>query len=824
MESGYYLQRKRFHAVGRVVSLAVLALTIVVIVAAFIRSRRQTRPPGPLRAPAALKADVSSIVEGYNTVRVENGRQTFRLTAARDIAYSDGHHDLEEIDLTAFGATIPGPAGREASGGAKTTRIVARRGRYLPGEGLVTFEGDVVVTSSDGLVVTTESLQYQQQDQIATTGVGIGFRQGEIEGHSVGARLSAVTRQLTLLHDVRVISRGDDPQHPEPTRLSGIASPTTTRTKSGGIRLPIEIGSQTASYDEIAGLMRFEGEATAIQGDRTARAATMVGHIDQATRRLRLIELRGAARLSSTPDPRSGGGGQSASDAEIVADEIDFQLDSNELLTSSVARGNARVNSGGPAPGTARKAAPGASVEPVRLSRSILAARLDVEYRIVGTRSLPQKVTSTGRTTARFESREGAGKSPGISERVVEADGMQAFYREDGQTFSRITANGNAVLTVTPRPVTPRAERKTLRGDQFLLNFTETANLIRNFTAESLQAGRVVVEFEPLSGDDPRLKNPKHQNRNLSGRRLTAAFNEQTQDLAELVVDGAARFSEDDRTATAARATYAGPTRIIAMRGKPQVWDSAARTDADEIDANLESGESLLRGKVRTTYFSRDTTGGATPFRNRQAPVTIASESAVVRHREGTARYSGNVRAWQEDDFIRADKIEIDRDAKTLLAAGNAQSAYYQIEREIEKGRKQIVPVFATADRIRYNDSLRRTFYDGSVTIRQGPDLLESASAEALMDEAHRLVEIVSVGRVVMTQPDRLAKGDRLVYTVRDEVARLTGKPATVEDRQHQVLTTSELLTLHLRDGKFEASNGGGEAGRKRVKTTHQLK
>jgi hypothetical protein len=179
-------------------------------------------------------------------------------------------------------------------------------------------------------------------------------------------------------------------------------------------------------------------------------------------------------------------------------------------------------------------------------------------------------VTSTGRTTARFESREGAGKSPGISERVVEADGMQAFYREDGQTFSRITANGNAVLTL-PRARSHRAQsEKTLRGDQFLLNFTETANLIRNFTAESLQAGRVVVEFEPLSGDDPRLKNPKHQNRNLSGRRLTAAFNEQTQDLAELVVDGAARFSEDDRTATAARATYAGPTRIIAI-----AWQAA---------------------------------------------------------------------------------------------------------------------------------------------------------------------------------------------------------------------------------------------------------
>lgn len=797
MESGYYLQRNRFHAIGRIVSLVVLALTVGVIVVAFIRSRRQTRPPGPLRAPAALKADVSSIVEGYNTVRVENGRQTLRLTAARDIAYSDGHHDLEEIDLTAFGATIPG---HEGQGGSRTTRIVARRGSYLPGQGLVTFEGNVVVTSSEGLVVTTESLQYEQEAQVATTDGTIGFRQGEIEGRSVGARLSAITRQLILLHAVRIVSRGDAP----PSDVSPLQSGNSARRDVKN-RLPIEIDSQTASYDEIAGLMRFEGEATAVQGERTARAATMIGHLDQATRRLRLIELRGLARLISAPDKSSTPQGQSAQGAEISADEIDFQLDSNELLTSSTARGNARVTSSS-----------------AGLPRSILAARLDVEYRVAGTRSLPQKVTTSGRTTARFESREGQSQS--ISERVVESDGMQAFYREDGETFSRINANGNALLTVTPRPVTSRSERKTLRGDQFLLTFTENSNLIRTFTADSLESGRVVVEFEPLSADNPRMKSPKRQNRTLSGRRLNATFNELTQDLAELVVDGTARFSEDDRTATAARATYNGATRIVALRGKPQIWDSAARTDADEIDANLESGESVLRGKVRTTYFSRDTTGGATPFRNRQAPVTIASERAVVRHREGIARYFDNVRAWQDDDFVRADKLEIDRDAKTLLATGNAQSAYYQIEREVEKGRKQIVPVFATADRIRYNDSLRRTFYDGSVTIRQGSDLLESANAEALMDEAHRLVEIVSAGRVVMTQPDRLAKGDRLVYTVRDEVARLTGKPATVEDRQHQLLTTSELLTLHLRDGKFEASNDGGDAGRKRVRTTHRLK
>ena len=122
--------------------MTIIVLTIVVIVVAFVRSRRQTRPPGPLRSATAMKADVVSIVEGYNTVRTENGRETLRLKAARDIAYSDGHHELEEVDLTAYGAHLEGQP-------AKTTRIVARRGAYLQSEGVATFEGAVTVTSSE---------------------------------------------------------------------------------------------------------------------------------------------------------------------------------------------------------------------------------------------------------------------------------------------------------------------------------------------------------------------------------------------------------------------------------------------------------------------------------------------------------------------------------------------------------------------------------------------------------------------------------------------------------------------------------------------------
>jgi len=791
MGSEQELKGNRFHAISRIVSLSVIVLTVAVIVVAFVRTRRQTRPPGPLRSAVGLKADVVSIIEGYNTVRTENGRETLRLTAARDIAYSDGHHELEEVDLTSFGEALTGES--PASNQPKYTRIVAKRGSYRQAEGLVTFEGAVKVTSSDGLVVETDALHFEQHQRVASTELAVTFRQGEIEGHSIGGRLSVGSRRLELLKDVRIVTYHD------------------TQAASAD-REPVTIRSQIASYDETDGRMWFEGQAVVTQGGRTARANSITGWLTkkdpQSDRRLQKIELRGGCQLTSSAAPEPAV-------SDIVAAEIDFHFGTREQLEQSVARGDVRAS----------------AVDSAGLPRSILAPLINVDYQVVGNRSRARQLTAQGRATARFDAPE-AGKVPAdITERLVEADVITAHYREDGESFARIDAAGGGLLTVTPRRVTPLAERKTLRADRFALHFAPTGNRILRFEA----VGQVVGEFEFLH---PESKRPK---RTLAGRRLDALFDEKTQDLSTTTMEGAVRFTEADRIATGGRAEWTAATRLVTLRGRPQIWDSTARADAEEIDIRLESNESHLRGRVRTTWFSQESTGGATPFRRRQSPVSVVSDRAIINHPDGSpesargpggqsttsalgghARYTGNVRAWQDSEFIRADQLDLDRAARTLHAVGKAQSAYYQLEREIEKGRKLVVPVFASADQIRYDDGSRRTFYDGEVKIRQGADSIEAANAEALMDQEHRLLEMVAAGQIVLTQPERIARGERLVYNFTSGQATLTGRPASIEDRQQQVQTTGEKLVLNSRDGRFEA--GDDRATRSRVRTTHRVK
>lgn len=753
--------KEKIPTIGRIVSLLLLIGAIAVIVTAFIRARKQAPQTGFVKEAPVLKGKVTSIIEGYKYVKTENGRETLRLLAAKDTAYEDGRHELEKVDLTAFGVER-----------GRSVHIVAERGSYLRDQSQVTFTGNVKVTSSDGLEVTTESLKYDQQSEVASTEEVVQFRRGEISGSSTGASLHAKERDLTLPKNPVVVSSNPDPN------------------KKGAP--PVEIRGDSANYIEKDGLVRFEGNASVTQGERLARADQITGFTNPQTKRIERIELRGNSYLKSQEKGKA---------SEAQSRDMDFFFDEAQQLKSVVANGAARARS-------LEKDAP----------REITAERIELVYKPGEQGSDIQSVTTQGRTVMKLEAIESSANQSEWSERVIEADGVQAFFREDGKNLARAEANGNAALTVTPKRVTPDAEKRRLRAAKFSAEFFETGNALKAFVAEP----NAVAEFEPMQPDG---KDGKRLKKTLSGKKLTANFSQQTQDIADLTVEGDARFTDGERTATAARGVYAAANRTVAMRGKPQLWDSSSRASAEEIDANLDTGESDLRGRVRTTWFSRDSTGGSAPFKNRKAPVTIASDRAIAKHNEGAARYIGNARAWQDDDFVRADNIELDKGERVMTAWGAAQSAFYDFEREVEKGRKQVVPVFATADRIVYTDANRTAHYEGAVKIRQGTDHIEAAVADAVMDEEHRLVSLTASKDVVMTQPSRRATGDQVVYTAATDVAVLTGNLAMVEDREREAVTKSAKLTLHLRDARIEANddNNDGSGTKRRVKTTHRI-
>lgn len=780
--------KDRLISLGRITTLLVLVVTIALVVTAFLRARKRRTGPPPMNATPVLSSRVVSIIEGYQFIRKdEEGREKLRLLAAKDISYDDGHHELEQVDLTVHGDPRS-QAAQKPGAPPQTVRIIADRAVYTKEPGEATFNGHVKLTSSEGLEVLSEMLKYEQAAERATTDQPVQFKQGYLSGSSVTATLDAKARVLTLPKDARLRNANPDPKvQNEP---------------------PVDFSADRATYAELEGNARLEGNATITQGARSARASTITAAINPQTKKLVRVELRGNSYLKSQEPAKA---------SELQGRDIDFVFDEAQRLTSAVATGGARA----------------ASLMP-DAPRELTAERIEAVYRPTEQNSELQTITTQGRTTMKIETPDaplggqpaqpaGQPKPPApaptpSSLRVIEADAVNASFREDGKHLARAEATGNAVLTITPKPVTERSEKRTLRASRFTAEFFETGNALKTFVAQE----SAVADFEPMQ---PKSKLTKKR---LSGKRIDATFHPQTQDVADLTVDGDAKLDDGDRHATAARAVYTASNQTVALRGKPQVWDTAARGAAEEIDANLETGESELRGRVRTTYYSRETTGGAAPFKNGKAPVLIAADRARARHNEGVARYTGNVRAWQEDDFVRADNLELDQGERMMTAWGNAQSAFYNFERENEAGRKETVPVFATSDRIVYTDANRTAHYEGAVKIKQGTDKIDAAVADVVMNEENKLERMTAARDVVLVQPNRRAIGEQVVYTATDDTAVLTGNPAEVSDGERQAVTKAEKLTLHFRDARIEANDANSAKGnkdgpKKRIRTTHRI-
>ncbi|MGH9802531.1 MAG: LPS export ABC transporter periplasmic protein LptC, partial [Blastocatellia bacterium] len=369
--------KEKLPAIGRALSLLLLVVTIAIIVSAFIRARRRPVPPGPIKAESKLKGNVTSRVEGYERVVMDDkGREKYRLRAAVDTAYDNGRHEMEKVDLTAFGEI-------RKDGKPKSVRITSERGAYTPDQSLVTFEEHVVVTSNEGLEVTTERLNYDQKAEIASSDVAVQFKHEGISGSSIGAQLYAKEHLLTLLKDSLIVAKPTvavDPKNKD-------------NPKTGA---PVEIRSVKASYAEAQGVAKFEGNATITQGEKFARADLITGIINVQTKKLERVEMRGNSFLKSQEKTKT---------SELQARDLDFYFDEAQHLKQAAAIGSARATS-------LEKGSP----------REITAEKIDAYYTPGEKESLLQSVVTQGRTTMKIEVVEGATNAKEVSERVIEAD------------------------------------------------------------------------------------------------------------------------------------------------------------------------------------------------------------------------------------------------------------------------------------------------------------------------------------------------------------------------------------------------------------------
>ncbi len=257
------------------------------------------------------------------------------------------------------------------------------------------------------------------------------------------------------------------------------------------------------------------------------------------------------------------------------------------------------------------------------------------------------------------------------------------------------------------------------------------------------------------------------------------------------------------RDAFADVATYTPGDQILVLTGSPRVIDGGMTTTAIHVRMNRQTGEGFADDDVKTTYSELKPQPNGALLANSD-PIHVTAEHMTAFKQPGIAHYTGNVRLWQTANVVRAPKMDFDNEKRAILAESDkSQKVSSLFVQQSQDGKT--TPVDVTADKLTYVDQERTARATpatcwlkprrGSITTQQLDVYLKQAEADSGSntaaapkpvqqkgpslpgsDSPSKIDHMVAIGKVVVTEPNRRAVGDRLVYTADDGKYLLTGR------------------------------------------------
>lgn len=545
------------------------------------------------------------------------------------------------------------------------------------------------------------------------------------------------------------------------------------------------ITSSEAVYEQSNNKIFLFGNAEITQGNDFLRGENLTAELFP-NKKLKNAFVKGGAYLKQTSHEQT---------TEVSGDELNAFYGENQQLQSASAIGSSSA-----------VLIPAQAGEHSKINISAPKA-IKLNFRASG---LLEQMLTEGRTTIALNA---PSNNPNSSNKKLTADAIKTVFHQNGKDLAAAEAVGNAELNVEPLRAAAEIYRTAINAARFDCTFAERGNNAKNCVA----AGNAKALRIPTVQIENRGK------QNLSAEKLTAEFNQQTQDIQNFEAIGNAKFNELDRNGIADRVTFAAESEIIRLRGgEPTIWDSNARAKASEIDWNIKTQKSALRGKVSTTYYSQKQTGGATPFGQTNSPVFMTAETGEFDHRAETAIYRGNARAWQEDNYVRADELVINQKEGKLFGSGTVQSLLYNAKQK-SNGKESSIPVYASAQKLFFTKDKNVLRYETNVDIRQGTDRISAGVADVYLNDKNEVSQTVAENNVVITQPKRRAAGDFAQYNVADESIILRGNPANIEDAENGSSQGAQ-MTVSLKENRVVSESKNNQVNTGRIRTVFKVK
>jgi len=729
--------------------------------------------------PARLGANIQQNTQGFTYSQSAGGHTIFSISASNAVRYKQGGKaELHNVKIVSYGRNsdrLDEITGDDFEYDAQTGDVTAKGkvGIQLQAVEPGTSSPDATVNKTGSpLHLDTSGLVFNQKTGIAHTAELINFQLPQGTGSAVGATYDSKKGTFKLYSDVHLLTNG-----PKPMNL---------RASSADYEQEKQDLTLTDLRAE-SGVRRLEAQHVLLhlREDNTVSRADAGGGVDA------LIKGERSAQLHSANATFTFGSNNQATSGHLTGG-VNWQT---EGVSASHGNAGEVLLSFGP-------------------ENQIKSAQLRNHVDLV-------QLAKSGKTTAKPETKDPVTPA-GVGDRGTEfhGDGLDLELTR-GSRLTNATSVGGAEIVLT----NPEA------GSQANANPATAKTTITSSRFEAKFSGE--NRISSLTGADPvRIVSSSRgkPDRISQSREMVATFaTGKTQTLEQVVQTGNVQIQEDQRSATADRATYNQPSDTMALRDNVRYKDasSGSTLTSNSLTLNRSTGETTASGNVKTTYAEQKIEQNPQQKTQQQAsgamltpsqPVHVTAEQMVAKSSTGAARFSGAARLWQGGNIVQAPVIDFNHKQRTLDAQAQANARVSTVFIQADQSGKQ-VPVEVLADYLHYDDAQRKAVFEGAIVLKSADSTLRADRAVVTLraqnqqpptPKAHagkapsQLQTIDATGNILLQQPGRRAVGNRLIYTADEEKFVLTGTPASppsIFDAEHGQVTGVS-LTFFNRDDR----------------------
>ena len=736
--------------------------------------------------PEKIGLEIKQTATGFTISKSQQGRSLFTIQASKAVQFKKGGHtELHDVQITLYGSDstrFDQIRGADFEYDQQTGNVIAKGEALIDlqsnPEGVLNPDQSPPAERRNPIHLKTSGLTFNQSSGDAHTSERVDFDLPQGSGWAMGVNYVAKTNVLTLLSQVNLRLGGLTPAIINAARATITKDPHLIVLDHPQMRS----GARQCDSDEATLFLRPDNtlDRVVARGDVIVRA--------------------------EGPQP-----------AEARSDELELIMSKqHDTLRTAIFSGDvraqiARTNSmedGRPRPSKPDEASSDQDQPPQAQPMEGKAGRVVLEFaeiRASRKRNSPSKnlLTKIHAEDHVVLSQHQASANPATTAQDLElsASGIDFFMANKQSHLDRAETSGAAQIVI--RPSAGAASQTVVTAAKFDAHFDNSGQLT---SVHGAPDARIVS------------KNPGQPDRVSTSRVLDAAF-QPGNGIDTLVQQGNVIYVDGERKAWGDHARYTPNDQLLALTGSPRVADGGMTTTANSMRLNRATGDAFAEGNVKSTYSDlKPQPGGA--LLSSSSPIHITARSMSVHGSSAIALYTGEARLWQDANVVEAQSIEFDRDHRSMIALGSdasrivstilVQAEPAQTGRSEEKSRAPVL-VAITSTRLTYADSERKAHFEGNVAAKATDMTITAKKMDAFLQargpanqplsSAGKLEKIVATEQVVITQPERHATGDLLVYTAADDKFVLTGGPPSIFDAEHGKITGVS-LTFFRRDDR----------------------